>query len=154
MADKYLDILLNSLEQTLPQLGLEKPRKGKISNKEKYIESPDIIVIIGIIGDIKGNIVYGLSYDDGKKLASDMMMGMPVEEFNELAESAISELTNMITGSFATLLSQENINIDISTPSLIKGEFKVNSSTAKIQCIETIISEAVLEMNISLEKTR
>lgn len=153
MADKYLDLLFQSLKKTLPQLGLEEPIKGKETDKEKYIESPDIIVIVGIIGEIKGNIVYALSYEDGKKLASDMMMGMAVEEFDEVAESAISELTNMVTGSFATLLSNENINIDISTPSLIKGDFKVNSSIAKIQCLETKIRESVLEINISLEKT-
>ena len=153
MADKYLDLLFKALEETIPQLGLDRPKKVKEVIKEKYIESPDIIVIVGVIGEIKGNIVYGLSYEAGKKIASDMMMGMDIEEFDDVAESAISELTNMVTGSFATLLSYENISIDISTPSLIKGEFKVNSSTFKIQCLETTISESTLDINISLEKT-
>lgn len=154
MADKYLDLLFKALEQTLPQLGLDTPSRKSEVIKEKYIESPDIIVIVGIIGEIKGNIVYGLSYDAGKKLASEMMMGMDIAEFDEVAESAISELTNMVTGSFATLLSHENISIDISTPSLIKGEFKVNSSTSKIQSLETSIGESILDINISLEKTK
>ena len=36
-----------------------------------------------------------------------MMMGMPVDDFNEMAQSAISELVNMLTANVATNYSRE-----------------------------------------------
>lgn len=98
----YINPILNSFASVLPQLGLPDVEKKGISLRGRFIESPGVVIIVGIIGDIKGNVIYGLSLDDAKRIASTMMMGMPVEQFDELAQSAISELTNMLTATVAT----------------------------------------------------
>ena len=43
------------------------------------------MIILGIIGDVKGNVVYSTDIESAKKIASTMMMGAPVTEFDELA---------------------------------------------------------------------
>jgi chemotaxis protein CheX len=108
----YINPILNSFASVLPQLGLANVRKKGMSLKGRFIESPGVMIIVGIIGDIKGNVIYGLSLDDAKKIASTMMMGMPVDTFDELAQSAISELTNMLTATVATNFSNDNISIN------------------------------------------
>jgi len=87
-----------------------------------------------------------------KKIASTMMMGMPVNEFDELAQSAISELTNMLTANVATNFSNDNININISTPTLVHGEFVANASSDKVVCVEMGVNEMTIQVNISMEK--
>ena len=42
-----------------------------------------------------------------------MMMGMPVTELDEMSQSALSELSNMLTASAATSFSNLGITIDI-----------------------------------------
>ena len=88
--------------------------------------------------------------DDAKKMASTMMMGMPVEEFNEMAQSAISELVNMLTANVATNFSRDNINVDISTPTLIQGKFTANASTDKVICVTMNVDGIKIDANISL----
>jgi chemotaxis protein CheX len=148
----YINPILNSFASIMPQLGLANVGKKGMSLKGRLIESPGVMIIVGIIGDIQGNVIYGMSLDDAKKIASTMMMGMPVDEFNELAQSAISELTNMLTANVATNFSNDNININISTPTLIHGKFTANASSDKVVCVEMGVNDMVIEVNISMEK--
>ncbi|MDR5588954.1 MULTISPECIES: chemotaxis protein CheX [Clostridium] len=144
--------IVDAFTNVMPQLGLSDIKKNGVSEKGRFIESPGVIIIIGLIGDIKGNIIYTMNEEDAKKIASAMMMGMPVDEFNELAQSAISELVNMLTANASTNFSNNNVNVDISTPTLIHGKFTANSSSDKVVCISMEINGAVIDVNISLIK--
>ena len=148
----YINPILSSFANVMPQLGLANVEKKGMSLKGRFIESPGVMIIVGIIGDIRGNVIYGMSLNDAKKIASTMMMGMPVDNFDELAQSAISELTNMLTANVATNFSNDNININISTPTLIHGKFTANSSSDKVVCVEMGVNDMVIEVNISMEK--
>ncbi|WP_294377375.1 chemotaxis protein CheX [uncultured Clostridium sp.] len=147
---KHINPVIESVTTIMPQLGFAQVSKKGISLKGKNIKSPGVVIVIGLIGDVKGNIIYGLSIDDAKKVASQMMMGMPVDDFNEMAQSAISELVNMLTANVATNYSKNGINVDISTPTLVQGEFIANASTDKVICIEMNVNEIDLQVNISL----
>lgn len=148
----HINPFLESFNNVLPQLGLTDVRKIGVSVKGRFIESPGVIVIIGLIGDIKGNIIYGMSLEGAKKIASTMMMGMPVENFDELAQSAISELVNMLTANVATNFSKDNIMIDISTPTLVQGNFTANASSDRVLSVQMGVGDIVIDINISLEK--
>ena len=93
-----------------------------------------------------------MTEEDAKKVASAMMMGMPVNDLDELAQSAISELVNMLTANVATNFSLEGIQVDISTPTLKKGDFSANACTDKVISVEMAANDVVIDMNISLEK--
>lgn len=147
---KHINPVIESFENIMPQLGLIRVSKDGVSLKGNLIESPGVIIIIGLIGDVKGNIIYGMCMDDAKKIASTMMMGMPVEDFNEMAQSAISELVNMLTANVATNFSRDNINVDISTPTLIQGKFTANASTDKVICVTMNVDGIKIDANISL----
>ena len=147
---KHINPVIESVTTIMTQLGFAQVSKKGISLKGKNIKSPGVVIVIGLIGDVKGNIIYGLSIDDAKKVASQMMMGMPVDDFNEMAQSAISELVNMLTANVATNYSKNGINVDISTPTLVQGEFIANASTDKVICIEMNVNEIDLQVNISL----
>lgn len=144
--------VLEAFTTVLPQLGLANVDRKGVSIKGRYIESPGVMIIVGIVGDVKGNIIYGMHIDDAKIIASTMMMGMPVNEFDSLAQSAISELTNMLTANVATNFSKDNININISTPTLMHGEFTANANADQVLCVEMGVNESIIEVYISLEK--
>lgn len=148
----HINPVLDAFLNVMPQLGLGEVKKKDITLRGRFIESPGVVVIIGLLGDIKGNIIYGMKEEDAKKIASAMMMGMNVENFDELAQSAISELVNMLTANASTNFSKDNITVDISTPTLIYGKFTANSSSDKVICISMEVNGAIIEVNISLEK--
>ena len=77
------------------------------------------IIKLGIIGNLTGQVVLNISHQTALQIVSKMIM-MPVDSIDEMGQSAISELGNMIAG---------NIIIDITPPSYFLGsEFKPDVS--------------------------
>jgi chemotaxis protein CheX len=149
---KYINPFLGSVLHIVPQFGIADIKKSKISVKGKELTSPGVMIILGIIGDVKGNVIYGMGTETAKSIASAMMMGMPVPELDDLAQSAISELTNMLTATAATNFYNEGININISTPTLMYGDFTANTNSDKTICVEMLLNGNPFEINISLEE--
>lgn len=150
----HINPVLKAFSNIFPQLGMTNVSKKNLSLKSKYIESPGVVIIIGLFGDIKGNIIYGLSIEDSKQIASAMMMGMPVDELNDIAQSAISELVNMLTANVATNFSEMGIAVDISTPTLMHGKFTATASSDKVICVDMDVDGKTIEVNVSLEKNK
>lgn len=148
---KYINPFIASFINVMPQLGLSDIKKGNLSIKEKFIKSSGVLINVGIVGDFKGNVIYGTSIECAKKIASSMMMGMEVKEFDAMAQSAISELSNMLTANASTIFSQNNIIIDISTPTMIYGDSTAKTNTNKIVCIEMKIESFPFEINIAID---
>ncbi|SFU32600.1 chemotaxis protein CheX [Clostridium sp. DSM 8431] len=147
----HINPVLKSFSNILPQLVFGKIDKKGVSLKGSIIDSPGVIITIGLFGDLKGNIIYGMSEDTAKAIASKMMMGMPVDEFNELAQSAISELINMLTANTATNFSENGIIIDISTPTLMYGDFKASACSDQVLCVKMVVDDYEVDVNISIE---
>ncbi len=152
MKVEYINPFVTASFDILKAIGNYNPVKGKLVLKNKPTPSYGVSVIVGVIGQVKGQIIYSMSEDTAKHIASTMMMGMPVDTFDEMAKSAISELSNMITGNASTQLAAQGLEIDISPPTLITG----NSVTITTGTVQTIVvpveTEAgIFEINIALE---
>ena len=102
---KLVNPFINAFTAVLPQMGFPTPERTGMSVKEKTINSLGITVLVGFTKEIRGNVCYNMSEDTAKFIASTMMMGMPVETFDEMAQSAISEMSNMLTATAATNLT-------------------------------------------------
>ncbi len=149
---KYVNPFVESFSAVMPQLGFANVQKGKLSLKGRELTSSGVIIIVGIVGAVRGNVVYTIDIENAKKIASTMMMGMPVNEFDEMSKSAISELTNMLTANAATCFSNIGISIDISTPTLLQGEeVSVKMSSDQVLCIQLLAESIPIEINIAFE---
>lgn len=149
---KHVNPFIESFTTVMPQLGFVNIRKGNMSVKGKDLTGSGIVIIVGIVGAIRGNIVYSMNLESAKKIASTMMMGMPIIEFDEMSKSALSELTNMLTANAATNFSSIGIAIDISTPTLLHGDnIAIKMSSNQVLCIELIADDIPIEINISFE---
>ncbi len=149
---KYINPFVESFATVMPQLGFGSVQKGNLSVKGRELKSSGVIIIVGIVGAIRGNVVYTLDIENAKKIASTMMMGMPVNEFDEMSKSAVSELTNMLTANAATCFSNIGISIDISTPTLLQGEdVSVKMSSDQVLCIQILTDDIPIEINIAFE---
>jgi chemotaxis protein CheX len=149
----YINPFLEALTKVLQQFGITDADIGNLEKKERMQVTLDVTAVVGLVGDIKGNVAYSLSQDTAKKLITAMTSGMtPVDEFDTLARSAIGELSNMTTGMASILLSKIGVNIDISPPSIIVGE-DIYFIISSVQSIAVDINTPVgrIEVNIEIE---
>jgi len=131
-------------------------QRGRIYLKEQNVPSYDIAIVIGIRGDLVGLVVLSLESSVAERVASSMLMGMPVTGLSELAISAISELANMIVGNASiTLARQAKCICDISVPKVLTNynlsDFKNNIRTICIP-VKTEIGDFEINIGITGEK--
>ena len=94
---------------------------GKPSLADFSFGQPTYTITVGIVGQMKGQAVLAMDIEHAKEIASKMMFGMPVAELDEMACSALNELSNMIMGNTATLFSTQGKLIDITPPISMSG---------------------------------
>lgn len=152
MNTEYTEAFYNSFKNVMPQLGIEDIRLNDIIDIGNQIHTPEVVCIIGIIGDLRGNVIYAMNADTAKKIAGTMMGGMELDEFDEIAQSAISELGNMLAANACTELSYTNIKVDVSTPTLMTGTFSVSASAEHVTRIALDAADFPFDIFLSLEK--
>lgn len=95
-------------------------KRGQLSLQRETHVSQEVTVLISLVGDVWGVVIIGMNFDTAKAVVS-RMLGEEVPGFNELAQSGISELGNVITGMASTKLAAMEYKADISVPTLIVG---------------------------------
>ncbi len=109
-----------------------------------------LTAVIGVSGQLRGNVLYGFD-DDTAKAVAGKMLGCEVTDFDEISLSAIGEIANMITGNAATILSNNGATVDISPPVLIEPDSSNFTTMAGQQILVKFTSDlGPLHIRISL----
>jgi len=109
-----LNATIQSIKLVIPlSIELESPKLIQGS------KSSEMGVEIGIVGDLKGKIVFQAPVQTFSAIGNTMF-GMPLE--GEMLYSFAGELGNMIAGNISTIIYQGGTQIDITPPNVIKEE--------------------------------
>ena len=108
MDAKLVNPFVDAFTTVMPQIGFPEPKRAKLYVRDQNAIGLGVSVVVGFTKQIRGNVVYNMEEETAKYIASTMMMGMPVAEFDAMAQSAISEMSNMLTANAATNLTQSH----------------------------------------------
>jgi chemotaxis protein CheX len=95
--------------------------KGQVTLQDSPLVSDEVTVLIGVVGRAQGLVLYGMSEKTAKALVS-AMTGEGVVVFDNLAESAVAELGNVITGLASGELERAGYPCKIAPPSVVVGK--------------------------------
>lgn len=105
----------------LDQVAGIKCERGSLSMRRgTTFTTQELTVVVGVVGEIHGVSLYGMSVVTALKIAGSMM-GQGIMELDEMALSAIKELGNMISGHATTLLAETSVKCEITPPTLLRG---------------------------------
>lgn len=120
---KLINPILAAFTEILPQIGFQTIQKKSISLVGPNFRYNGVLVNLAVVGLIKGVILIGMDTEAAKRFAAKMMMGAEVTEFDAIAQSAVSEMGNMVCGNACTQFSKIGINgLDISPPTLMLSQ--------------------------------
>jgi len=115
--------VITAFTSILPQIGFQTVERIGLSAAAATLQNKGVIINIGVVGTLKGTIVIDMDIENAKKFASKMMMGMPVPVFDNLPQSALCEMSNMVCANACTNFAQIGIKgLNISPPSMIVGK--------------------------------
>ncbi|MCM0647256.1 chemotaxis protein CheX [Clostridium swellfunianum] len=151
MKAEYLNPFLKAFDNVVEQVINIKAERGNLFIKEGSVKSGEVVINIGVTGDLTGSVILNMSECAAKFVASKMMFGMEVKELDDMAKSAISELGNMIAGNSAGFFMEMGKNINITPPSMYTGSnMTVYAYKGKTLCVPMKIEDQVVEIDISL----
>jgi Predicted inhibitor of MCP methylation, homolog of CheC len=124
---------------------------GQAASESQLGPGENVMILIGITGNIRGNAVVNMTSAVALQIAGAMMMDPELPEIDEIAQSALCELCNMVVGNAVTTLSQSGISMDITPPTILMGQnmqYRVDKS--EIICVPLLCNDAnAMEINIS-----
>ena len=111
-------------------------------------EDGQVGVVIGITGDLNGEVRYSFPPDTSLEIVK-MMSGMEFTEIDEFVTSALGEIANIISGNAVTGLSGDHIICDILPPK-INEEIKASEADTTY-LFSTKLNSAIGDVDIKLQ---
>ena len=121
MNAKVVNAVLNAIMKVFSSMYGMNIVFGKPGVSKQLIPEYEVIGIIGITGDLSGNVVYSMRKEAVFAMIRKIA-GMETNQIDELALSAVGEMTNIVAGNMATLLTEIGYKLDITPPSVIYGK--------------------------------
>lgn len=154
MKVEYINPFIKASTEVLKMIAQIDFVTGKPYMKSSPFTPSSVLIVVGVTGEIQGQAVISMSSELAMGIASKMMMGMPVNELDEMSKSALSELGNMIMGNAATLLYNNEIQVDITPPSLMVGEgISISSGTMTTVSVPLNSDIGTMTFDISIKET-
>ena len=138
--------------EIIEELEGEKPKRGEISLIQDTTETQGVAVVIGITGNIEGRLLLDVSKETACKFAT-YLLKEDFSEYNEIVESAIGEMANLITGRSASLLNKMGYSLKITPPTLFTGkELRVSDKKMKMIVIPLFCKSGKLLINVAFKE--
>jgi chemotaxis protein CheX len=116
---EVINPFLESARSVIEQVIQISPSVGSLGLKDITPGREHLWIEIGMSGHFTGMVVFGLREEVALRIVSAMMGGFVLTEMDEMGQSAISELSNMISGNASTILSSQGFVVDITPPKLV-----------------------------------
>ncbi len=117
---KFLNPFVQAAVEVLKTEVSAEAVRGEITMHKSSLTSDDVTVLINLVGDVYGVVMYGMSTSTCLGLVSKIM-GQEFSEFNTLAQSGVAELGNVISGQATIRFSESGYKSNISTPTVLNG---------------------------------
>jgi len=150
MDARIVNPFIAALSNILPQLGFKNVVRGKVLMKNQFIDCLGVAINVGLTNHVSGNVVFNMTENSAKGLSSVMMMGASVTQLDDLAQSAICEMVNMVTSNAATALSKDGIAIKFEPPALSQSTSKFKVCNSNFIGIEMAVDELPFEIVIGV----
>lgn len=119
MTFQHIDSFVTAAHSVIESMLNPDVQAGKPFFNEEPLQKYEVLVLVGVLGDLQGQVICGMDTETAKKIISQMMGGMEIEGIDDIGKSAICELKNIITGTASTNLSLIGYKCNITPPLFI-----------------------------------
>jgi chemotaxis protein CheX len=120
--------------------------RGGLTLERNPYATEEVTAMVGISGDLAGSLYLSMTEDTALRLVGHML-GQPAESFDELAQSGIAELANVICGAAGIALGESGHETNITPPLLLLGA-GVRLSSVEIQRLVVPLTTACGVINV------
>lgn len=153
MKKEYLQPFLKATETIAKRFFGSEFAKGNMSLEKTLFMENDVIVALGLKGQLSGIVLFGMTNEEARSLSSSVLaqQGMPgYEAWDELAQSVILEFGNQVLGYVTEIYGEKGISCDITTPSFIRKEQLKNYGKESIRFeVKNELANIIVKLHIT-----
>lgn len=128
-------------------------RRGKVSVVNGSIAGHDLTILIAITGALEGVMAYALDTSVACTMAS-LMMGEEFTELDEIVQSGVAEVGNVISGRAMMSLSEKDMETQIAPPVLLLGhDTRISTLNIPRLLVPIDLPFGTIDMHIALKAT-
>ncbi len=143
--------MVDSVTQNLSMFGFAPEYKGVSDIQGNEISLGDVHVLFGLTDGLHGSLTFGFKMPTAMNIVSFMMGGMEMPSFDEMCQSALGELGNMIVGTGLNNAQSPTL-INFSPPTLVvDGHIFISTKESKTQKLEFELNGTPFYIAINLE---
>ncbi|MFD2672576.1 chemotaxis protein CheX [Marinicrinis sediminis] len=130
LKQEHLQAVLGSIGHVLQgHLQYSQIEYGDVSKEaSQTLTVEQIAVVVGVTGDVQGDLIVTMREDMVKEIIGRMFGGMEIATIDEMGWSAYGEFGNWLGAGCCTSLSDCGLNVNITPPMISEGSTRLHSS--------------------------
>lgn len=153
MDAKLVNPIIDAFMEVMPQMGFPMPKRLRVYLQDRNLISNGVILTVGFTQGMTGKVIYNMSADSARYFASTMMLGVPVTKFGDMAQSALREMSNVLTARAATHFAELGVEVDITTPELtISEDNAIKISDSKFLMVEMDVGGYRIDIALAVDR--
>ncbi|MDA8235796.1 MAG: chemotaxis protein CheX [Clostridia bacterium] len=121
MRAEFINPFITAAREVLKSEIRSEVQLGQLTMEQSAFQNTEVKVMISLTGELEGIVFYGLDKDTACNITS-AMIGEKVSQFDDMVNSAIGEMGNVICGRAGGIFEKVGYNTNISTPIVLIGQ--------------------------------
>lgn len=139
---KFINLFLTSVESTFVKVLQCDVVRGKITLIKKTASEDNVAVFTGVVGDNHtGMVVYRMHNSTVQRMIDFLDPNSHYDSDRTLTYEGLGEVINIISGNTMSKFMENNIPLNITTPSVIAGDafelFMLNQNTLSVDMLSS-----------------
>ncbi|MGI6532549.1 MAG: chemotaxis protein CheX [Bacillota bacterium] len=128
--------------------------RGELTVRKVATTAQEVTIMVGVTGDVAGAVFYGMANKTACQIVS-VMLGQRLPVFDEIVESGIAELGNVITGRASMGLEEAGYSCRLTPPTIISGQGVIISTLEINQLVIPIKTQyGDIEIGVALREAQ
>jgi len=135
----------------LKEFGMNVMREQLDLHSKGPLTGSDVNTIIGVTGQLEGQVIYTFEEKVAVRIAS-ALIGETVDGLDDMAKSAVAELTNVMTGNAAISLSENGYSCVLTPPTLLTRKDLIVTTFTPVLNIPFITDFGTVTVHVALRE--
>ncbi|MBN1782472.1 chemotaxis protein CheX [bacterium] len=150
----FIELFLDSIESTFSKVFNTEVTRGQMSIWRNQLADHDIAVVTGIIGEEHtGMVIYSMKGCTAERMIQFLDPSLAKENDMKMIYDGLSEIICILSGNAMTYFSENEVEIDITTPSIVAGNaFQMHMPNHTMLTADLLSQFGTMDVNIAIKR--
>ncbi len=150
----FIELFLDSVESTFVKVFNTEVTRGKMSIWNNNLADHNLAVVTGIIGDEHtGMVIYSMKHVTAERMLKFLDPTLEKNDDPQLFKDGLSEVISILSGNTMTPFSQNEVDIDITTPFIVSGDaFQMDMPNHTMLSVDMLSQFGTIDVNIAIKR--